>query len=201
MDTLTIFRAHQIAERDKEWYVSCRKRGTIGIMVDADIPARKYQQADRQSKKFAARIEKMLTVRNRDRDKLTTHTPETALEFVERLAREVKQRGIIGELDAIEVAKYIERGLRDDEDWRVSRAPRATKVNAMTKSDIDDLRGVFANSLTPAERIEVLSLNRDAFVEHIENHHLASYEICRNPMCRVGFEAEVLCDLYGSMNQ
>ena len=38
---------------------------------------------------------------------ITTHTPETALEFVESLAREVRRRGIEGNLNAIAIAERL----------------------------------------------------------------------------------------------
>jgi len=68
----------------------------------------------------------------------------------------------------------------------------------MNQQDIDDLLGVFANSLTPTERKEFLLYNARAFGSHCTDFHPAEYAVCDNPACQAGFEAEILCDLYDS---
>lgn len=70
----------------------------------------------------------------------------------------------------------------------------------MNEQEIDDLRGIFSESLTPAENLEIEHLNFVSFVEHCASLHPAEYAVCRNPMCRAGFEMEILCDLYKEMN-
>jgi hypothetical protein len=71
----------------------------------------------------------------------------------------------------------------------------------MTEQEIDDLRGVFAESLTLAEREEFWYYNGEAFIDHCIGLHPAEYSACDNPACQAGFEAEILCDLYVEMNR
>lgn len=62
MDALTIFHAYQKAEFWKRY--ACNQRGSSrGIAVENDPNARIYQHADRQSKKFSAKIETALSTR------------------------------------------------------------------------------------------------------------------------------------------
>jgi hypothetical protein len=85
--------------------------------------------------------------------------------------------------------------------WRAGDDGGDERRDEMTKQEIDDLRGLCAASLTPDEHTQFLYFNGEVFTDHCLNDHPAAYEVCRDPLCQAGFEAEVLCDLYGRMNQ